>query len=179
MTGSLLPVKIRMSAQKKSLYMNVNSSVASAASAGLQSGSVTDQKIFQIGRAVDDRRLGQLGRQGLHEVAEHEHAEAELEGDVDDHDAEVLVVEQAVVAQDAGQRQRQVEPVERRDDDLRRQQVRGGEEHQQREVEAPPEARHRERDHRRQEEDDDHARDDDDQRVEEVVRDLAWLQAVT
>ena len=39
--GRLSPLFINMSAQKKSLYMKVNSSVPTAANAGLQSGSIT------------------------------------------------------------------------------------------------------------------------------------------
>ena len=141
-------------------------SVARAARAGCVRGRMTFSTSSRHRRAVDDRRLVQLVRQGLHVVAQHERAEAELECDVDDHDPDVLVVEEAVVTRGSvgSGRSRYI-----RNSGVMMtcggQQVQRREQHQQREVEAPAVARHGERHHRGQEQDEDDRRDDDDRRV--------------
>ena len=128
-------------------------------------------------RAVHDGGLVELLGQRLHVVAQHERTEAQLEGDVDRDDPEVLVVEEPVVAQDRRQRQEQEHPEERRDDDLRREQVRRGEHHEQRRLKPPAVARDGERHHRGEEQHEDHGRDQDDDRVEEVLRESPCVQA--
>ena len=75
--------------------MKVNSSVASAASAGLQSGRMIPKYWRSDAGAVDARSLAERLRDRLHVVREHERAEARLEGDVDRDQPEVRVVDQA------------------------------------------------------------------------------------
>ena len=73
--------------------MKVNSSVASAASAGMQSGRMIREVLPHDARAVDPGRLGQRLRNRLHVVGEHEGAEARLERHVDRDQPDVRVVE--------------------------------------------------------------------------------------
>ncbi len=128
--------------------------------------------------AVDEGRLGQLPRDRLHVVAQHERDEAGLEDDVDEGDPEVRVVEHPVVAQRRGQREQQVDPIERHDDDLRGQQVAGREHHQQHQVQLEAEPREDEAEHRRDEQGQGDRGDRDDQRVDEVLRQLGGVPAV-
>ena len=129
--GYFAPVRMRIRAQKKSLYIQVTWRTASAARAGRIKRQGDPARNAPDRGTVDEGRLVELDRQRLHVVAQHEGAEAELEGDVDHHDPEVLVVEEAVVAEDRRQREGEVHPIERGDDDLRWEQVGGREQQQQ------------------------------------------------
>ena len=135
-------------------------------------------------RAIDDGRLRDLLGNRLHVVAQHEGRESGLKYDVDEHDPDVLVVQQPPVAEDRkrkfayvdltehGNGCSEVDPVKRHDDDLRRQQVAGREDHQGREVEAPAELRACEGDHRRKQQREHDRGHGDDERVQVVVGQL-------
>ena len=68
--GRWSPWLTSTTAQKKSLYSQVNSSVASAASAGRHSGMMIWKNWREHARPVDQRRLAELLRDRLHVVAE-------------------------------------------------------------------------------------------------------------
>src|SRR5256714_10685498 len=134
--------------------------------------------------AVDDCGLGDLLGDRLHVVAEHKRGKARLKDDMDEHDPDVLVVEQVVITEERKYEFAEVELTEHRnrrvevdaeeghDDDLRRQKVARGEDHQGGQVEAPAELRAGKGDHRGQEQGQHHGGDRDHQGVEVVVRQL-------
>ena len=128
--------------------------------------------------AVDLGLLVDLVRQRLHVVAEHEGAEAHLEGDVDRDQPPVAAEHGPRVAHEERQRDLPEHPEDRDQQGLRRQQVGGEEDRQQGEVEAVAEARQHERDHRGQEQRQEHGRHRDDQRVEEVLPEAGVLPDV-
>ncbi len=127
---------------------------------------------------VDPGRLVHLVRQGLHVVAEHEGAEAGLEGDVDQDQPPEAVQQLARVAHPQRQRDLAVEPEQRDQQRLLGQQVGRGEQPEQDQVEPEAEAGHHEGHAGGEEQRQQHGGHGDEQRVEEVAGEVALLPGV-